>query len=244
MRKIDYHKGHFVYDGKSSENFGICIEETPSLDRPERKYNVYKVPGRNGDIIEMTDAWENVDKTYEVWAANDYFREVAQDFTAISEWLFKTKGYTRLEDDFEPNVYRLAYFVGPLDVENLLNMYGRTKITFKCRPERFYKSGERMIEVTNGGSIHNPTGFTSKPLIKVTGSGNCTITIGSNTMNISGLSDYIFIDCDSMEAYRQAAENKNRMISGHFPTIDPGYQQVRTTGSVTKVEVIPRWYTI
>lgn len=244
MRKIDYRRGHFVYDGRSSKDFGICIEETPSLDRPERKYNVYKVPGRNGDIVEMTDAWENIDKTYEVWAANDNFREVAQDFNAISEWLFKSKNYARLEDDFEPEIYRLGYFVGPLDVDNLLNLYGKTKITFNCRPERFFKSGEHIIEVISGGYIENPSTFTAKPLIKVTGSGNCSISIGSHTMNINNLTDYIYIDCDNMDAYRQLAENRNRNISGQFPVIDAGQQLVITTGNVTKVEITPNWFTI
>lgn len=244
MRKIDYKKGHFAFNGHNSVEFGICIEETPSLDRPKRHYKVYDVPGRNGEIIEMMNSFENIDKEYKVWAANDYFRDVTQDYIAISEWLNATNGYCRLEDDFEPDIYRMAYFTGPFDVENLLTLYGKTKLKFRCRPERFYKSGERSIEVANGGNIHNFTAFTAKPLIKITGSGNCSITIGTHTMNIANLVDYIYIDCDNMEAYRQKAENRNLLISGDFPVIDPGNQQVRTTGSVTKIEIIPNWYTI
>ena len=37
MRKIDYTLGHFVFNGRNSSEFGLCIEATPSLDRPERK---------------------------------------------------------------------------------------------------------------------------------------------------------------------------------------------------------------
>lgn len=244
MRKIDYTLGHFVFNGRNSSEFGLCIEATPSLDRPERKHNVYKIPGRNGDIVEMLDAYNNINKTYEVWAANDYFNEVTQDYNAIAAWLYSVNGYARLEDDFEPNIFRMGYFVGPMDVENLLNMYGRTKLTFNCRPERYFKDGEKTITVTNGSSITNKTNFTAKPLIKLTGSGNCTLRIGTHTMNITGLVDYIYIDCDTMEAYRQAAENKNNMISGDFPVIDPGTQQVYTTGTITDIKVTPRWYTI
>ena len=39
MRKIDYTLGHFVFNGRNSSEFGLCIEATPSLDRPERKHN-------------------------------------------------------------------------------------------------------------------------------------------------------------------------------------------------------------
>src|SRR5574344_2083183 len=134
MRKIDYLLGHFVFNGHNSDEFGICIEDTPSLDRPERKHNLYQIPGRSGDIIEMLDAYDNVDKTYSIWAANDYFTDVTKDYSAISAWLYATNGYARLEDDFGPDIFRLAYFVGPMDIKNLLNIYGRTKIKFSCRP--------------------------------------------------------------------------------------------------------------
>lgn len=244
MRKINYKLGHFSFNGKNSQEFGICIEKTPSLDRPQRKHNLYKVPGRSGDIIEMLDAFENINKTYEVWAANDNFRDVGNDFVSISEWLYSTNGYVRLEDDFEPDIYRMAYFVGPFDVENLLNLYGKTKLTFNCRPERYYKSGEVTLSVSNGGNIVNRTAFTAKPLLKVVGSGNVSISIGSHTMYINNLVDYIYIDCDSMEAYRQSTENRNGLISGEFPVIEKGSQQIRTTGNVTSVEITPRWYTI
>lgn len=244
MRKIDYSLGHFVFNGHNSSEYGICIENTPDLNRPERKYNVYKIPGRSGDVVEQLDAYNNINKTYQVWAANDYFSDVVKDYNAIASWLYTSNGYCRLEDDFEPDTFRLGYFVGPMDVENLLNMYGKTKLTFNCRPERFYKDGEKVITVANGSTIQNRTSFTAKPLIKVAGSGNITLRIGSHTMTITGLVDYIYIDCDTMDAYRQSAENKNNMISGDFPVIDPGNQSVYTTGNVTSIQVTPRWYTI
>lgn len=244
MRKIDYSLGHFVFNGHNSSEFGICIEKTPSLDRPERKHNIYKIPGRNGDIVEMLDAYDNVDKTYTVWAANDSYTNVAKDYDAIASWLYTTNGYARLEDDFEPEIFRLAYFVGPMNVENLLNMYGKTKIKFNCRPERYYKDGERTVSRVSGSTITNRTAFIAKPLIRITGSGDCSIRIGSHTMNITGLTDYIYIDCDTMEAYRQITENKNNTISGDFPVIEPGTQTIHTSGSITLVEITPRWYTI
>lgn len=244
MRKINYNLGHFMFNGHTSSEFGICIEKTPSLDRPKRQHNVYKVPGRNGEIVEMLNAFDNVDKEYEIWAANDYYSDSTKDMCSISEWLYSADGYCRLEDDFEPDIFRLAYFVGPMDVENLLNLYGRTKVEFNCRPERFYKSGEQTLTLSNGDTIYNESKFTAKPLIKITGSGNVSIGIGSHTMYVTGLTDYIYIDSDNMEAYRQSAENKNNTISGEFPVIDSGYQVVHTTGTVTNIEITPRWYTI
>ena len=246
MRKIDYTLGHFAFNGRNSADFGLCIESTPSLDRPLRQHNVYNVPGRNGAIIEQLDTFDNVNREYQVWAANDYYTSVDKDYNAISEWLYNSNGYCRLEDDFEPDIFRLAYFVGPFDVENMLNMYGRTKLTFVCRPERFYKDGEVVIKAHSGDYINNRTRFTAKPLIKVTSSGIGfrSIHIGDNLMNlVFGGDQTVYIDCDTMEAYKPDGTRLNNILSASFANIDPGKQLITLSG-IDEIEITPRWYTI
>jgi phage-related protein len=64
MRKPNRDLGIFTYNGKSSKDFDIIVEKLPSLSRPERQYSVYKVPGRNGDIIEQYDAYNNINMCF------------------------------------------------------------------------------------------------------------------------------------------------------------------------------------
>jgi phage-related protein len=47
-----------------------------------------------------------------------------------------------------------------------------------------------------------------------------------------------------MNAYRLPAENKNSDVSGTFPTIKPGINNIGITGTVTSATITPRFFTI
>lgn len=236
-------RGLIVYGGEASSDYGMVVAEAPSFERPTRKQSVYTVPGRNGAVVFQQDAWEDVVRSYQVWLADDAEQDLVDQVDAFEAWLNSQKGYQRLEDSFEPDVFRLAYYSGGIGVSNHLTQYGEATLSFTCRPERFYKSGEQPVTVVNGDKINNPTRFTSKPLIHIEGSGTVTITCGGKTMSAS-VTDYINIDCEQMNAYRLPAENKNSQISGSFPVIEPGINTVGITGTVSLCTITPRYFTI
>ena len=60
---------------------------------------------------------------------------------------------------------------------------------------------------------------------------------------VLGTTDYIDIDCDRMNAYK-GATNKNDKISGDFPVIKSGANTLATTGTITKLTITPRYFTI
>lgn len=235
-------QGLIVYGGEASSDYGIVVSEAPSFDKPTRKTTTYAVPGRNGAILFQEDAFDDVTRSYKVWFAEDH-GDLTEKVNAFTSWLFSKKGYSRLEDSFEPDIFRLGYYSGGQNVSNELTQYGETTIQFICRPERFYKSGEQPITASNGDKLFNSTRFASKPLIHIEGSGTVTVTIGGKTIT-AAVTDYINIDCDRMNAYRLPTENKNSDISGTFPTIKPGESAVATTGTITKLEITPRYFTI
>lgn len=235
-------RGTIIFGNGTSKNYGCIIEEVPSLGAPARKSTSFSIPGRNGVILMQDDAFEDVPKSYKVAINIDNNDELTEVSRAFCRWLYQ-KGYQRLEDSFEPDVYRLAYFNGPVDIENLLMMYGKATINFVCRAERFLKSGETFIDVEDGDTLHNSTGFDSKPLIHLEGTGACSISIGSQTMNVA-LTDYINIDCDRMNAYRQEGENANTLVSGEFPLIKSGANSITLTGNISKASIRPNYYTL
>ena len=235
-------RGLIVYGGETSSDYGIVVGEVPSFDKPNRRSNVFNVQGRNGSIIFQDGSFDDVVRSYKVWVAEDN-NNLADKVNAISGWLYSKTGYQRLEDSFEPDVFRLAYYNGSGNVTNELTMYGETTLTFTCRPERFLKSGEDEQTVTNGDKLNNPTRFEAKPLIHIEGSGTVAIKIVDKTM-FANITDFINLDSDRMNAYRLPSENMNNYVSGTFPTIPDGIQEVTLTGSVTKCTITPRYYTI
>ena len=236
-------RGLIVYGGESSANYGMVVAEAPAFERATRKQTTYKVPGRNGAVIIQQDAWEDVTRNYRVWIVDSSSKGLVEYVDAFEAWLNSQTGYQRLEDSFEPDVYRLAYYSGGTSVSNMLMQAGEAEISFVCRPERFYKSGEQEQQLTNGVPIYNPTRYQSKPLIYIAGAGEVSLAIGSKTITAT-IEDYIFIDCETMNAYREPTENKNNSITGPFPVIDPGVNAISITGAVTSATVVPRYFTI
>lgn len=242
-----------TWNGTASDTIEIRIERSPEIIRPRRKYDTVQIPGRNGDILFMQDAYNNYQQPYEIFFGTgvDLSAETAAD--AVSAWLHSAGDYARLEDTYEPDIYRLAYYVDQTDIYNALTEYGRTTISFNCRPERFLKTGETATTLSSSGrTISNPTRQLARPLIRVNGSGNGTLTIsGTSTtyaVSITGISSYIYLDSDEQNAYRTTAENQNNKITitsgGDFPRLAPGTNTISWTGGVTSVVITPRWFNI
>lgn len=234
-----------TWGGVTSTSLSIVVEKAKELGRPARKVHRYSVPGRNGDIITQEDAWENYEQKYDVWAGEGTYGSAASDFIAISAWLNGTNGYQELSDDEEPGYFRLAQFIGPLDVDNVLTKFGRATISFDCRPERFLTSGKMVSTFTADGDITNPTSFASLPLITVNGAGNGTFTIGGVTVTLTGFTDGTIIDCEKMTVTDSLGVNANSVMAlGNFPTIPAGSSSVAITGDITSLGIVPRWFTI
>lgn len=238
-------QGLLVWGGEASSDYGMVIGQAPSFDKPARRAEIFTVPGRNGSVIFQDGSYEDVTRTYNVWLAEGQNDTLADKVSAFTAWLFSKTGYTRLEDNFEPDIFRLAYYSGANDITNELIQYGETSLTFTCRPERFLKSGEAAVTVNNGDTLTNPTKFESKPLIHIEGTGTVTVTI--NGVSISAaVTDYINIDCERMNAYRLPVENMNNKITGAFPVIAPGGNTIgiSATGTLGLVTITPRYFTI
>lgn len=240
-------QGLIVWGGVASTDYGMVVSQAPAYDKPTKRIEAVTVPGRNGSILFDEGAFDDTVRTYDVWIAEDVAHgdSLTDRINAISAWLFSSTGYTRLEDNFEPDIFRLAYYSGGNEFTNELLQYGESSLTFTCRPERFLKSGTTAIEVDDGDTITNPTAFASKPLIYIEATGEVEVSINGVAIT-ADVTDYLYIDCETMNAYRLTAENKNDKIRGAFPVIAPGANGIgiNVTGTLVGVEITPRYFTI
>lgn len=136
----------YLLDGSGNlkwQIYSYMVEHFPSYEMPERNYAVTHVPGRNGDGVFDPNDYKNVDREYEFAFVSQHpvvtYNLLA---AAVSHWLHQGSGYLRLEDSYEPNVYRLAMYKENNTFANILNQGGRATIKFNCQPQRFLKSGE------------------------------------------------------------------------------------------------------
>lgn len=219
------------------------IANAPKIKEPERKMTVFSIPGTSRVVVKMEDAWEPYDQPYTLFVGDGSKDDLQPKMRDIATKLYKN-GLQRLYDDYDPEYFRLAYFKGPFDVENRYTRAGKFDIEFTCMAEKYLISGDVPTGIESGAALTNPTAYKAKPLIKIEGSGNGTLTVGNLTMTFTDIVDYLYIDCEEQNVYRLPTENRNNKMTGAFPQLAPGNTVVEFSGGITAVTITPRWYVI
>lgn len=245
-------KGSFKFNEVSSEDLGLFIQVPPSYTFPTRDISSVTIPGRNGDLYIDNGSYKQSERTYSVAAKIMPGSNIYSHAGKVVEWLNSTKGkYFRLEDSYDNDVFRMATFISSGSVTNYYDEAFAFNISFKCKPQRFLKSGELEITFTGNDSyITNPTGYESKPDIKVSipaeyydyskvlmlsiiNEEDWDKTVSNVTINIpaSEYRDNMIIDIDS-ENMTVMDENQNdlsyyiSMNGGNFPEFKGGQTEL------------------
>lgn len=247
--------GIVIYNGVSSMDLHTLVQHPPEYAFPEKDCEATHVPGRNGDIIIDTGTWQNVDRTYDmaIDTRQISYTEVAAN---LVQWLHSSSTYTKLEDSYEPDYYRMAIYKNSGSISNLFRKAGMLEVTFNCKPQRYLKSGDEATTFTQNGSIdtslpngsyyRNPTGFSAKPRIIVHGSGSGAIQIGNYNLKINTIVDGMIIDSDIQDVYLGNTNYNQNVSFNEFPILLPGNRdnQITFSGDIGSIEIIPRWWTL
>ena len=238
-------RNFFVFGGVATHELDMRIEHFPRQGSPARRRQTIHVPGRNGDLHYQENSFDNYVQPYECYFHGKH--PTPKQAHALKAWLLRSGDYQRLQDSYDPEHFRMATFAGPLDVENILNKYGRCVVNFDCDPRSFLTLGELPVAYDAAGTIYNPTAFVALPLITVYGNGAGTVTVGSSTVKIHAMTGHLILDSELQNAYRQTGEgtpvNQNGQIyAPEFPELLPGDNLITFSGGVTKIEIIPRWW--
>lgn len=232
----------FSFNGVSSATHGIYVGGQNTYNAPQRDVTKVAIPGRNGDLIKDNGRWLNIEVPYNVVIMDNF--QTTTD--ALKAWLLAPTGYARLEDTYHPDSFRMARYVGGTEFEtSAWNKTGKGQIIFDCKPQRWLTSGETEITAVSGNNINNPTNFYSLPWIRITCTGSGTLTIGSYTVTVTGISTYVDIDCDLQDCYADTTNLNDKVTLAHgFPVLMPGNNLVSWTGNITAVKIKGRWFTL
>ena len=121
-------------------------------------------------------------------------------------------------------------------------------VQFDCQPF-LYKADRRVYKFTgNVTSFTNEGNMYSEPIIKLTGSGNCSVSCNGLTTEISDLPSYIILDSEAKIAYKGAPGSESdplmlttSHVSGDWIRFPTGTFGVSFTGAITSIEITPRW---
>ena len=172
----------FTFGGTSSATYGAYITGEGVFNAPERAVEMIDIPGRNGAFALDYGRFNNIEVTYHVGMHDVTDANFAQKVSDFRNFLCSKVGYTRLEDEYNANEYRMAIYKSGLEVEHEGLLNGEFDIVFECKPQRFLTSGETATAVANNGTLSNPTLFDASPLLEVTGYG--VLMLGSDEISI------------------------------------------------------------
>lgn len=231
-----------TYAGKSTLEMGVLISGEGTYNAPERNVEEQEVAGRNGKLLFDMGNFKNIIVNYPAYIKKDLPDRASELFNYLASF----EGYQRLEDTYHPYEYRMARYISSVEVspEGYKNRSGGFTLSFDCKPQRFLKSGEQTATYTANGKIYNRTLFPAKPLLRIYGTGEGTVGIGTETITISAISTYVDIDCEIMDAYKGATNCNGNVSFTDDIIIRPGEVGVAMTGNISRVDITPRWWII
>lgn len=241
-------RNYFTFGDIDSRTYGVFISGSGVYDSPKRNYTEVAVAGRNGTLLIDQGSFENISLTYPAFIGGANWKE---NLTAFRGALCSQIGYKNLIDTYHSDEIRQGCFMSAFNVKpSWAHDAGEFDITFNCKPQRFLASGQETITLTSSGTVHNPTPFPCKPLLNVTGYGTILFSVGrALELNIANTYPEITIDCETCNCTYLDLDNANDAVfatyqSGEFPYLKAGDTYISIPSTVTKLEIIPRWYLI
>lgn len=230
--------------------YRVYTTDSPIYNSPEPDVKTVSIQGRDGDLLVDNQRYKNISVRYPcvIPAPTENQTSFATCIAGLRAFLLSNKGYVKIADSFNSSEYRLGRYVGNLEVDPTITGDAATfTLVFDCKPQRWLTSGDTMQSFTSSSAtINNPTQFIALPKITVYGSGSGTVTINGRLVTISAIDTSLVLDSEMQDAYK-GSTNKNNTVtlnSGGYPYLSAGNNSIARTGGVTKVEVIPRWWTL
>lgn len=238
-------RGFFEYKGKRSTDFHLYIENELTIPIPEQDIELMEIVGKDGDLAIDKKRLKGVSKSFPCILDVPIGRDVASVAKEISEWLRNDVGWDKLIfSGYEGYEYE-ALCYETFNIEETLRTRGKTVINFRLKPYKFKVGSRESLNINNGQAIVNTEKRPSKPIIKITGTGNITVkNNGIDWLILTSVDGYITIDSARMSIYKDNTSLFSKMnanLSPLFPLLGPGENKLTWTGNVTKLELAPRW---
>ena len=242
---------YFLYNGASSEDYGLKIKRAPVMPLPTRDVFQTHVTGRSGDLIQDLGSYQNITISVEFFIKTPSGTTLQEQARSIKRWLTQARGYQKLMFSDDPDYYYLAAITSAMDIEEVINHFGQAILMFTCKPHKYRVDGQKVrkyTEATTKYKVINPESEESEPQFRINGTGDFTLYVNSEPHRITGIVDHVIIDSEFLVTYKLSGSGNavNQSANAYFleyPKFKPGRNTVWISGSGTlnSIEIIPRW---
>ena len=232
---------NFIFRGIDSRDIGVVVEDMFDVHRPKRNVQTIQVPGRDGRLTQD-------DGTYDTYTISGKINCFGAPLSDVYAWL-SGSGDLILGDEPTRSIRASA----TAQIKNTRfrcdGCYDSLQVSFDCQPFRYHvEQTEGANDITldgNPDTVTNPGTAESAPKIKIEGTGDVVLTIGTQIVEIDGHEDGIIIDSELGDCFNLTEtallNGKVTLMDEDFPTLAPGENIISWTGNVTKITITPRW---
>lgn len=229
----------FTFGGKNSfTDYGIIVSSRPSISSPKRRVSYIDIPGRNSSLRFDEGTYDDITIVLECTIKE---RNTLMDkIDDIKAWLFEI-GESDLILSFNNEKKYRAQVVNSIDFKTVFRYVAEFPIIFNCKPFK-YGSENKLIEIIQSKTeVISPGTIESEPIILVYCIGDITIKINNEQINLIGMKEKIIINSEIQDCYDNEGNSLNEKMTGEFPRLKPGVNNIEWTGDVSKVEILPNW---
>lgn len=226
---------YMIINGFNTSNLKNCyVTDFGTPQRAEaRKSESVKIYGANGTLNVFDGAYDGYDRDF------TFFVKSQSDALTLIE-KFKDRDNELEFSYITDSLFYCDLKTATYEPSGMFNW--QVSITVEVHPFRYVKTVDDIV-LGSSGTITNPGTVYSEPVIVIEGSGDVTLTIGNQLMQLT-LDTKATIDCrhKRQNIYDKAGSLKNTIRKrGPFFELPVGKSGVATSGTVTKITIKGNW---
>ena len=231
----------FTYKGIRSRDMHLRVLNDITFTSPTRDVKVMQIPGRDGDLIMDNGRFESVIRSVPCRLEAPTGTDVEELISQINNWLIDDAGFQTFTWDNDPDFRYLARVEGNVVSQRLLSHFGNATIRFRLHPIKYLESSMSEQQITSGTNIENPFTIEAKPIVRIVGNGDITVTIGGRSLMLRGVAGGCIVDSETQTimSLDRRVTLFERMFSP-FPVLRPGNNSITFSGSGVQVFITPR----
>ena len=137
----------------------------------------------------------------------------------------------------EQDKYYDVIIKNQIDFEQVYRVCNEFAVKFEVQPIK-HSIKEKEINISEDTQIIiTESTYNVKPYIKVTGSGNIKLTINNKSVILNNVVDYIELDCELEEAYKNSVDCNRQVLCDDFPELTQGENNIIIEGNVSNIQI-------
>lgn len=227
---------YFIFNGINSKDMGLEIIQFPEIIKPERNIQTINIPGRSNNLYIDQKTYNNY--TLSITCCINTLKS-KKNIDKITSWL---NGFGDLIISQEKDKIYNACIKNSISISDVIWLFPKFTIIFEVQPlKKSINFKNEYIEINKKTIINNIGTVESLPVITIYGAGDVNLKINDNTFVIKNIDEYITINSDFLEVYKDNVNQNNKYNNFDFPKLNIGKNIIDFTGNVNKLEIIPNW---